>query len=67
MRITMTPVIRLPVRKLISRGDTLEKSYDGATVLAATFTDSVATTMVNRAKATTIAPTRSSGRNSCLP
>ena len=48
-----TPVIRPPVRKLTSRGAALEKSYAGLTVFAATFTDSVATTTVNRPRATT--------------
>src|SRR6266540_1385313 len=50
MRMPMTPAMMLPVRKLMNRGATFEKSYDGATVFAATLTDRVATTTVNRAK-----------------
>lgn len=40
--IPITPVISPPVRKDTNRGAVLEKSYDGDTTLAATFTDIVA-------------------------
>jgi hypothetical protein len=53
MAMPMTPVISPPVRKLIRAGTTLEKSYDGLTVLAATLTDKVATRMANSANAIT--------------
>src|SRR5215475_2154422 len=42
IRIPITPVIRPPVRNDTNRGAMLEKSYDGDTTLAATFTDIVA-------------------------
>src|SRR5438034_347188 len=51
--IPRTPVIRPPVRKLISLGRAFEKSYEGLTMLAATLTDRVATASVKRAKTTT--------------
>jgi hypothetical protein len=54
IRMPRTPVIRPPVRKEIFRGQALEKSYDGLTMLAATLTDRVATARVNSAKATMI-------------
>src|SRR6202165_1964607 len=53
MMIPTTPVIRPPVRKLISFGITFEKSYDGLTMLAATLTDRGATASVKSAKITT--------------
>src|SRR5438067_979767 len=51
--IPRTPVIRPPVRKLISLGRAFEKSYEGLTMLAATLTDRVATASVKSAKTTT--------------
>ena len=51
--IPRTPVIKPPVRKLISLGRALEKSYEGLTMLAATLTDRVATASVKSAKITT--------------
>src|SRR5438309_201179 len=48
IRMPTTPVIRPPVRKLTNFGTALEKSYDGLTTLAATFTDTVASTTMTR-------------------
>ena len=71
MRMPIRPVTRPPVRKLIQRGNALEKSFAGLTTLAAMFTDSVATTMVNMAMATSARlskrPTRSTGSQMALP
>src|SRR5215510_7042361 len=49
-----TPVIRLPMRKLMAFGIAFEKSYEGDTVLAAMLTEIVATASVKRASPTTI-------------
>src|SRR5438874_11141417 len=66
-----TPVISPPVRKLISFGRRFEKSYEGLTMLAATFTDSVATASVKSAKITTSGllnwPTSATGSQIALP
>src|SRR5256885_9385215 len=66
-----TPVIRPPVRKLISLGQTFEKSYEGLTILAATLTESVATASVKSAKTTTTGlsnfATRSTGFQIAAP
>jgi hypothetical protein len=67
----MTPVIRPPVRKLMRLGQAFEKSYDGLTMLAATFADSVAIARVNSARITTIGllklPVRATGSQIALP
>ena len=52
MAMPMMPVMSPPVRKLMWRGKALAKSLAGETTLAAMFTASVATTMVNMATAT---------------
>src|SRR5438874_10356368 len=69
--IPRTPVIRPPVRKLISLGRAFEKSYDGLTMLAATLTDRVATASVKSAKTTTSGlsnwPTSATGSQTALP
>ena len=54
MRIPITPVMRPPVRKEMSRGLRFEKSLEGDTTLAATLVLSVATSKATSAiKATT--------------
>src|SRR2546430_1504801 len=69
--IPRTPVIRPPVRKLISLGRAFEKSYEGLTMLAATLTDRVATASVKSAKTTTRGlsnwPTSATGSQIALP
>src|SRR5689334_5617563 len=71
MRIPMTPVMSPPVRNEIRFGQAFEKSYDGLTVFAATFTESVATASVKSARTMTMGllnlPVRATGSQIAVP
>src|SRR6478672_2244364 len=71
INIPINPVRTPPRANVISRGNALAKSLAGDTTLAAMLTDSVATTTVNIAMATTIgwrnSPTSKTGSQMALP